>query len=108
MKIYCEKVAPQKVLPCMCACIWAYTFLYIITSLNNHLHVSVMQKKKNCVRFTVTLSSCNSLKRNKKQAQKSTLIWQGVKQNECFAHLYFRCKLHNPVNFMTLFQLLIK
>lgn len=28
----------------MCVCIQAYTFLYIITSLNNHLHVSVMQK----------------------------------------------------------------
>lgn len=29
----------------MCARIRAYTFLYIIKSLNNHLHVSVMQKK---------------------------------------------------------------
>ena len=42
--MYCEKIAPQKALQSMCACIQAYTFPYIITSLNNHLHVSVMQK----------------------------------------------------------------
>lgn len=45
MKMYSEKIAPQKALQCMCACTQAYTFLYIIMSLNNHLHVSVMQKK---------------------------------------------------------------
>lgn len=44
MKMYCEKIAPQKALQCMCACIRAYTFLFIIMSLNNHLHVSVTQK----------------------------------------------------------------
>lgn len=42
--MYCEKAAPQKALQCMCTCIPAYTFLYLITSLNNHLHVPVMQK----------------------------------------------------------------
>lgn len=44
MKMYCEKIASQKALQCICACIRACTFLYIITSLNNHLHASVMQK----------------------------------------------------------------
>lgn len=49
MKMYCEKIAPQKALQCVYACTQAYTFLYIIMSLNNHLHVSVMQKKTVCV-----------------------------------------------------------
>lgn len=49
MKMYREKIAPQKALRCMCACTQTYTFLYIIMSLNNHLHVSVMQKKPVCV-----------------------------------------------------------
>lgn len=51
MKMYCEKIAPQKALQCMCACTQTYTFLYIIMSLNNHLHVSVMQKKM-CVFYS--------------------------------------------------------
>lgn len=50
--MYCEKIAPQKALQCMYACTQAYTFLYIIMSLNNHLHVSVMQKKKLCVFYS--------------------------------------------------------
>lgn len=101
--MYSEKIAPQKALQCMCACTQAYTFLYIIMSLNNHLHVSVMQKK-----LRVFYSYSEHWNEIKSRLKKSTLIWQGVKQNECFAYLYFRSKLHNPVNFITLFQLLIK
>lgn len=36
----------------MCAHIQAYTSLYIITSLNNHLHVSVVQKKNLCAFYS--------------------------------------------------------
>lgn len=50
--MYCEKIAPQKPLQCMCAHIQAYTSLYIITSLNNHLHVSVVQKKNLCAFYS--------------------------------------------------------